>query len=158
MASSGGNNDTPPRRGGRPKVDEPSPVDVHVGSRVRLRRSLLGMSQERLGAALGLTFQQVQKYERGTNRISASRLWDLGRILDVPVSFFFDAMAPTASQGSAQGGFGEQGQARFEASPIADRTTTQLIQAFQKIQDADVKKRVLELVRSIAETQTDKPA
>src|SRR5919202_7008509 len=70
----------------------PSPIDVHVGSRVRLRRTLLGLSQEKLGDALGLTFQQVQKYERGVNRIGASRLFDLSRVLDVPISFFFDDM------------------------------------------------------------------
>src|SRR3546814_15533847 len=70
----------------------PNPVDVHVGSRVRLRRTLLGMSQEKLGEAIGLTLQQVQKYERGANRIGASRLFDLSRVLDVPVDFFFDEM------------------------------------------------------------------
>src|SRR5271154_5047757 len=80
------------RRGGRPKIDSPSPVDLHVGSRVRLRRTLLGMSQERLGNAVGLTFQQIQKYERGANRIGASRLFDMSRVLDVPVQFFFDEM------------------------------------------------------------------
>lgn len=75
------------------KIDgQPNPVDVHVGGRVRLRRVILGMSQEKMGAAIGLTFQQVQKYERGSNRISASRLFDLSRVLDVPVSFFFDDM------------------------------------------------------------------
>src|SRR5215208_5533266 len=78
--------------GGRPKTGKPNPIDVHVGSRVRLRRTLLGMSQEKLGEAIGLTFQQVQKYERGANRIGASRLFDLSRVLDVPVSFFFDDM------------------------------------------------------------------
>ena len=72
----------------------PNPVDIHVGSRVRLRRTLLGMSQKKLGNALGLTFQQIQKYERGANRIGSSRLFLLSRILDVPVSFFFDDMAP----------------------------------------------------------------
>ena len=67
-----------------------SPIDAHVGARIRLRRTLMGMSQERLGEALGLTFQQVQKYERGVNRVGASRLFDLSRVLDVPISFFFD--------------------------------------------------------------------
>src|ERR1700744_5629051 len=76
----------------------PSPIDVHVGSRVRLRRTLLGMSQERLGEALGLTFQQVQKYERGANRIGASRLFDLARVFAVPVSFFFEDMPSEVSQ------------------------------------------------------------
>src|SRR3569833_3753192 len=79
---------------GRMPSGKPNPVDVHVGARVRLRRTLLGMSQEKLGEAIGLTFQQVQKYERGANRIGASRLFDLSRVLDVPVSFFFDDTAP----------------------------------------------------------------
>src|SRR5580698_4530908 len=74
------------------KESRPSPIDVHVGSRIRLRRTLLGMSQERLGDSLGLTFQQVQKYERGVNRVGASRLFDLSRVLDVPISFFFEDM------------------------------------------------------------------
>src|ERR1700733_2217914 len=74
------------------KESRPSPVDMHVGARIRLRRTLMGMSQERLGDALGLTFQQVQKYERGVNRVGASRLFDLSRVLDVPISFFFDDM------------------------------------------------------------------
>src|ERR1700740_3487963 len=77
---------------GSDRESRPSPIDVHVGSRIRLRRTLLGMSQERLGEALGLTFQQVQKYERGVNRVGASRLFDLSRVLDVPISFFFDDM------------------------------------------------------------------
>ena len=75
------------------KITNNNAIDVHVGRRVRLRRTLLGMSQEQLGDALNITFQQVQKYERGSNRISASRLWDIGQILDVPVSFFFDDMS-----------------------------------------------------------------
>ena len=74
------------------RESRPSPIDVHVGSRIRLRRTLLGMSQERLGDALGLTFQQVQKYERGVNRVGASRLFDISRVLDVPISFFFEDM------------------------------------------------------------------
>src|ERR1700748_1341571 len=82
--------------GRRQKSDKPNPVDVHVGSRVRLRRTLLGMSQEKLGNAVGLTFQQIQKYERGANRIGASRLFDMSRVLDVPVQFFFDDMPVAA--------------------------------------------------------------
>src|SRR5919198_2668524 len=75
-------------------VGHPNPIDIHVGGRVRLRRTLLGMSQEKLAEAIGLTFQQVQKYERGANRVGASRLFDLARGLDVPVSYFFEDMAP----------------------------------------------------------------
>lgn len=83
---------------GRAADGSPNPVDIHVGSRVRLRRTLLGMSQEMLGDAIGLTFQQIQKYERGTNRISASRLYDLSRALDVPVSFFLTAATTARHQ------------------------------------------------------------
>src|SRR5215212_2553305 len=82
------------RRPGRPKVETPNPTDVLVGARLRLRRNMLGLSQEKLGKLIGLTFQQVQKYERGANRIGASRLHQLSRVLDVPVSFFFDDTDP----------------------------------------------------------------
>src|SRR6201996_7308929 len=85
---------------GRMPSGKPNPVDVHVGSRVRLRRTLLGMSQEKLGEAIGLTFQQVQKYERGANRIGASRLWDLSRVLDCPMSFFFEEMDEATASAS----------------------------------------------------------
>src|SRR3712207_4575070 len=83
-----------PRRPGRPKTLTPNPIDFRVGARLRLRRNMLGLSQERLGEAIGLTFQQVQKYERGAHRIGASRLYELSRVLDVPVSFFFDDTDP----------------------------------------------------------------
>src|SRR5579862_1779426 len=88
--------DAPRRRSGRGRTPsgKPNPIDVHVGSRVRLRRTLLGMSQEKLGEAIGLTFQQVQKYERGANRVGASRLYDLSQVLDVPVSYFFEEISP----------------------------------------------------------------
>src|SRR3982751_5187523 len=76
----------------RQKSDKPNPTDVHVGARVRLRRTLLGLSQEKLADAIGLTFQQVQKYERGANRVGSSRLYDLSRVLDVPIAYFFDEM------------------------------------------------------------------
>src|SRR5271165_6420017 len=89
----------PVRRSGRGRTPsgKPNPIDAHVGARVRLRRTLLGMSQEKLGEAIGLTFQQVQKYERGANRIGASRLYDLSNVLDVPVSFFFDDINPAVA-------------------------------------------------------------
>ena len=89
--------------------DHPHPVDVHVGARVRLRRTALGMSQEKLGDAIGLTFQQVQKYERGTNRIGASRLYELSRVLEVPVSFFFEELDPAAIAGTQIAGLQEPG-------------------------------------------------
>src|SRR6202012_596679 len=95
----------PLRRSGRGRTPsgKPNPIDAHVGARVRLRRTLLGMSQEKLGEAIGLTFQQVQKYERGANRIGASRLYDLSRVLDVPVSFFFDDLNPEAAAAALAG-------------------------------------------------------
>ena len=145
------------------KEPRPSPIDVHVGSRIRLRRTLMGMSQERLGEALGLTFQQVQKYERGVNRVGASRLFDLSRVLDVPISFFFDDMPePLATvyggQSSAVGGgrrnyaFAE-GQEGFGAGgdeAMNRRETLDLVRAYYRITDGAVRKRVLDLVKSLA--------
>src|SRR5919107_2466534 len=95
----------PPRRPGRPKMETPNPIDVRVGARLRLRlrRNMLGLSQEKLGEAIGLSFQQVQKYERGANRIGASRLYELSRVLDVPVTFFFEDNDPVRAP--AMGGF-----------------------------------------------------
>ena len=129
----------------------PSPIDVHVGSRVRLRRTLLGMSQEKLGEALGLTFQQVQKYERGVNRIGASRLFDLSRVLDVPIGFFFDDM-PVEMGGEKTrryGGFQET-QDGFEDDTLHRRETLELVRAYYRITDPSVRKRVFELIKSLA--------
>jgi transcriptional regulator with XRE-family HTH domain len=130
----------------------PRPVDMHVGKRVRLRRTLLGMSQERLGQAIGLTFQQIQKYERGANRIGASRLFELSRVLDVPVSFFFDDMPDEIKEraGQPQGGFAENPQATFEPDPLTKRETLELVRAYYRINSPQVRKRLFELVKSIA--------
>lgn len=128
----------------------PHPIDVHVGSRVRLRRTMLGMSQDKLGDALGLTFQQVQKYEKGVNRIGASRMFDLSRILNVPIQFFyddFDAMTGT-SYGFAEHGVGDP-------SAITELLNTpegvQLCKYFSEISDPKIRKRVLELVKTLAD-------
>ncbi len=137
------------------KDPRPSPIDVHVGTRIRLRRTLLGMSQERLGEALGLTFQQVQKYERGVNRVGASRLFDLSRVLDVPISFFFDDMPEalaTSYGGQAArrpiGGFAE-GQDGFGEDALNRRETLELVRAYYRITDPAVRKRVFELIKSL---------
>ena len=136
----------------------PSPIDVHVGSRVRLRRTLLGMSQEKLGEALGLTFQQVQKYERGVNRIGASRLFDLARVLDVPIGFFFDDMpdalggSSAASTRRALGGLADS-QDAFEDDTLHRRETLELVRAYYRITDPAVRKRVFELVKSLTPTE-----
>lgn len=139
------------RKPGRPRIGKPHPIDVHVGSRVRLRRTLLGMSQEKLGEALGLTFQQVQKYERGANRIGSSRLFELSQILDVPVSFFFDD-APLAAEGEGglRGVEETPSDADFDIDPMAKRETLELVRAYYKIADTGVRKRFFELVKSIA--------
>src|ERR1700692_2857458 len=116
----------------------PSPIDVHVGSRVRLRRTLLGMSQERLGESLGLTFQQVQKYERGVKRVGASSLFDLSRVLDVPISFFFDDMRDTLSANFGgvphrrAGGIAEP-QDPFGDDTLSRRETLELVRAYYRI-------------------------
>lgn len=134
----------------------PSPIDVHVGTRVRLRRTLLGMSQEKLGEALGLTFQQVQKYERGINRIGASRLFDLGRVLDVPIGFFFDDM-PDALGGAVGGtrramGFADS-QDGFEDDTLHRRETLELVRAYYRITDPSIRKRVFELIKVLTPTE-----
>ncbi len=142
------------RRGGRPKIDAPSPVDVHVGARVRLRRTLMGMSQEKLGTAVGLTFQQIQKYERGTNRIGASRLFEMSRVLDVPVQFFFDDMQtePESSDYRPMSGEPEPRGEPAEQDPLAKRETLELVRAYYRIPDAQVRRRLFDLAKALAGT------
>ncbi len=137
------------RRPGRRRGGEPNPIDVHVGSRVRLRRNMLGLSQEKLGEAIGLTFQQVQKYERGANRIGASRLHDLSRVLDVPVSFFFDDMDPVRAPAIA-GGFSESPAEAFESDPLRRRETVELVGSYYRIDDPLVRRRLFELAKALA--------
>ncbi len=131
-----------------------NPIDVHVGARVRLRRSLLGMSQEKLGVALGLTFQQVQKYERGANRVGASRLFDLSRVLDVPVSFFFDDMPEGLERmapGLIAGGTDPDTCDLPELDPLAKRETLELVRAYYRIARPEVRKRVYDLAKTLAD-------
>lgn len=125
----------------------PNPIDRHVGSRIRMRRMLAGISQEKLGIALGVTFQQIQKYEKGSNRVSASRLQYIARMLDVPVAFFFDG-APSSDH------------ALFDASSttteyVSDFLATSegvlLVKAFSRISDGRVRRRIIDLVESLAE-------
>ncbi len=132
------------------KVRGPNPVDIHVGARVRLRRTLLGMSQEKLGQAIGLTFQQVQKYEWGANRVGSSRLYDLSRVLDGPVGFFFEDMPATvaASSPAQRRGMAEE-PISYELDPMAKRETLELVRAYYKIEDADVRQRVYELTKTL---------
>lgn len=133
----------------------PNPVDIHVGSRVRLRRTLLGLSQEKLGEAVGLTFQQIQKYERGANRIGASRLYEFSRILDVPVSFFFDDMAEKMRAADAQLNYGiaDQPQMPLDPDPLTRRETLELVRAYYRIGDPHVRKRLFELTKSLGSSE-----
>lgn len=127
---------------------KPNPVDTHVGSRVRLRRMLLGMSQERLGEAMGLTFQQVQKYEKGVNRVGASRLFHISKILDVPVQFFFEE-APDVDLPPRAPGMAEAASETFILEFLNSREGLELNRAFVKIGDAKVRKSVVDLVRAL---------
>ncbi len=130
-------------------------VDMHVGKRVRLRRTLLGLSQEQLGDALNLTFQQVQKYERGTNRISASRLWDISQILDTSISYFFEDMSPQTKLGSPRKVNREEQKLLeddFERDPISRRETLELVRTYYSISEPNVRKRLAELIKIVAGT------
>lgn len=126
-----------------------NPVDVHVGSRVRLRRMLLGMSQEKLGEHLGLTFQQVQKYEKGINRIGASRLFDLSQVLAVPVQFFYEEL-PAASPAVGAAGFAERPAESYAVEFLGSREGLELNKAFARISDPRVRRSIVELVRALA--------
>ncbi len=128
----------------------PNPVDVHVGARLRVRRTLLGMSQTMLGEALGLSFQQMQKYENGTNRISASRLFALTQVLDVPIQFFFDDMPnAVAASSPAQGGGRAKKPPSYEPDPMATRETLGLVRAYYKITDPEIRKRLYGLAKTM---------
>lgn len=128
-------------------------MDAHVGSRVRLRRMLLGMSQEKLGESLGLTFQQVQKYEKGVNRIGASRLFELSKVLDVPVQFFYE-QAPEMEGGGATTdaapGFSDGSGESYVVDFLSTREGLELNKAFVRISDPKVRRAIVELIRSLA--------
>ena len=128
---------------------QPLATDVHVGSRVRERRKMMGMSQEKLGEKLGITFQQIQKYEKGTNRIGASRLQRISEILDVPVSYFFPDQASDASPGMAE----EGGGADYVVDFLSTAEGLELNRAFARIKDVKVRRKVIELVRAVADGQ-----
>src|SRR6516164_786452 len=125
----------------------PNPVDKYVGSRVRMRRIMLGMSQERLGEALGLTFQQIQKYEKGTNRVGASRIQQISEILQVPVSFLFEG-GPTGSPNAE--GFSEGTSPAYVSDFLATAEGLALTRAFTRITDAKLRRSIVDLVEQIA--------
>jgi transcriptional regulator with XRE-family HTH domain len=127
----------------------PNPIDKHVGSRVRMRRMMLNMSQEKLGDALDLTFQQVQKYEKGTNRIGASRLQQIADILQVAVEFFFEG-APHAGGGSRAEGFADAPSPAYVADFLASSDGLALTKAFMLITDPKLRRRIVDLIEQIA--------
>lgn len=133
-----------------PAKKAPNPIDRHVGSRVRMRRMMLGLSQERLGDSLRLTFQQVQKYEKGTNRIGASRLQQIAEILQVPVAFFFEG-AP--GQLGRDGGFGETPAPTYVSDFLATSDGLALCRAFVQIKNAKLRRRIVDLAETIADGQ-----
>lgn len=134
------------------RTGKPNPIDIHVGRRVRLCRTLVGLSQEELGEAVGLTFQQIQKYERGTNRISASRLYAFSHVLDMPVPYFFEDMPPEISGKGGKPVSGLTEEIKKETSPgqFTKRETLELVRAYYRIKDPNVRKRLFGLVNSLA--------
>jgi len=145
------------------ETEGPDPIDIHVGARVRLRRNLVGMSQEQLGKALGLTFQQVQKYERGANRMGARRLHQLSQILNIPINWFFEDLSSTPRRIA---GFAESKQSELEDIPadeqelvrsdadaFARRETLDLIRAYYRISDPKQRRKVYELIKSMANSE-----
>lgn len=133
---------------------QPNPIDIHVGSRLKLRRTMVGMTQEKLGEQLGVTFQQIQKYEKGTNRIGASRLQEISEILSAPVSFFFEEASPlnlARADAIAFAGVAEDASAKFEVPLSSPSETHALAKAFTRITDARIRRRVIDLVETLAD-------
>lgn len=136
----------------------PNPIDKHVGSRVRMRRMMIGMSQEKLGEKLGITFQQIQKYEKGTNRVGASRLQQIATSLSVPPSFFFEG-APVPEAADGGGGFSEPSSPAYVSDFLATSDGLALTKAFMKVKDPKVRRRIVDLVESmVAEDQESEGA
>ncbi len=139
---------------GRTADGSPNPIDVYVGARVKMRRTLLGMSQEKLGEAIGLTFQQVQKYERGLNRISASRLFDISKVLEVPIGFFFEEMDDQVAELSPRMLAGASELAEepifFNYDPMTKRETLELVRCYYTIPDRRLAKKLLDLIKTMA--------
>ena len=133
----------------------PNNVDVHVGQRLRVRRSLLGMSQEKLAESVGLTFQQVQKYERGINRISAGRLFQFSKILDIPVAYFYDQIEDSGSQASY--GLSDNDQEAFgnENDVMQSKETIDLVRTYYSIEDPKKRKEILRFIKTMSGSLTD---
>jgi transcriptional regulator with XRE-family HTH domain len=142
------------------RSENPDPIDIHVGSRLRMRRNLVGLSQEQLGKSLGLTFQQIQKYERGINRMGSSRLFQIAKTLSVPVAYFFEEI-PASFSLSTPPGFADNEQSSLEGAPekqsdydiLRRRETLELIRAYYRIQDDKQRRKIYELIRSMSDEE-----
>lgn len=130
----------------------PDPIDKHVGNRVRMRRMLVGLSQERLGERLGLTFQQIQKYEKGANRIGAGRLFQISRILGVPIAFFYEGL-PEAEDEEGRAPSGASDGASFDLGLLSTSEAMNLNTAYFGIRDASIRKRILDLIKEVSEKE-----
>lgn len=128
----------------------PSPIDVYVGSRIRSRRTLIGYSQEKLGSSLGVTFQQIQKYERGANRVGSSRLYNIAQALDVPISFFFDDYSDEINEGEKQ-----QNQKHLSIDIMSSKETLKLLRNYYSIDDELVRKKIFDLIHSLKKHSTE---
>lgn len=144
---------------GRTPSGQPNPIDVHVGNRIRLRRTILGYSQEKLAALLGLTFQQVQKYERGNNRVGASRLWDLSKVLNVPVNFFYEDMdkevasqSPRVFSASEEALCLEEESNDIDLDPMKRQETLELVKAYYRIPNRKAAKHLYDLIIAMSKS------
>ena len=131
----------------------PNEMDIHVGQRLKVRRSLLGMSQEKLAEAAGITFQQIQKYERGMNRISAGRLFDFSNVLDVPVSYFFEQFQNPIQSSQYSHGLSDNNQEGFDKGDdiMSRKETIDLVRTYYSVKDEDARKDILKFIKSMAE-------
>lgn len=128
----------------------PHPVDIHVGRRLRLKRTFLGMSQESIGKQIGVTFQQIQKYERGINRMGASRLYDFSKALGVPIAYFFEGYGDYTVDGQPVLGAAESAAPAFEHDAVSNRETLEVMRAYSRIKSPAVRKRIVELIKAMA--------
>ncbi len=128
----------------------PHPVDVHVGRRLRLKRTILGMSQEAVGKQIGVTFQQIQKYERGINRMGASRLYDFAKALGVQISYFFEGFGDYEVQDAGALAAAESSSPGFEHEPVNNRETLEVMRAYYRIKNPAVRKRIVELIKAMS--------
>ncbi len=129
-------------------------IDSYVGKRLKLRRTIMGLSQEAIAKAVGITFQQVQKYEKGSNAMNANRLYEFSRFMNVPVAYFFEGIEQSMPTGNATG-FAESQAATFEHENIAsDRESLEMMKSFKRIKEPAVRKRLADLLRAISENKT----